>query len=79
MAMFGFFAFNSILELMYYHKVPALPPQLDYVSIILAFAIEGLIFQWHLEGRKPIDHQVSFITVIIAKVKQYEIFYLNYK
>jgi hypothetical protein len=60
MTMFGFFAFNAIFELMYHFKVPALPPQLEYTAAILAFAIEALLFTWHLEGRKPVDVQVSF-------------------
>jgi len=66
MTMFGFFAFNAIFELMYYYKVPALPPQLEYTTAILAFAIEGLLFTWHLEGRQPIDVQVTIIIEFIS-------------
>ena len=58
MTMFAFFAFNAIFELMYHFKVPALPPQLEYVTAIMAYGVEGLLFLWHLEGRPPMDVQV---------------------
>jgi len=58
MIMFGFFAINPIFELMYFYKVPAIPPQLDYVSAIVALVVEGFLFKFHLEGRNHIDHQV---------------------
>ena len=60
MTMFAFFALNAVFELMYHFRVPAMPPQLEYAAAVIAYAIEGLLFLWHLEGRPPMDVQVSF-------------------
>ncbi len=35
-----------------------MPPQLEYAAAIIAYAVEGLLFLWHLEGRPPMDVQV---------------------
>jgi hypothetical protein len=48
MTMFAFFAFNAIFELMSHFNVPAMPPQLEYITAIIAYAVEGLLFLWHL-------------------------------
>jgi hypothetical protein len=59
MTMFAFFALNSIFELMYHFRVPAMPPQLEYAAAAIAYSVEGLLFLWHLEGRPPMDVQVK--------------------
>lgn len=63
MTMFGFFAFNAIFELLYAYQVPGLPPDLDYLTGAIAFAIEGLLFIWHLHGRSHLDTQVHTFLV----------------
>ena len=57
MTMFAFFWFATVFELMYFYKVPAMPPQLDLAAGALAFAVEGVLFLWHLDGRNKIDIQ----------------------
>ena len=39
--MFGFFFLNGVVDLLYHFKVPGLPKGLDYLSAIMAFAMEG--------------------------------------
>ena len=41
MTMFTFFFMNGLVDLLVYFRVPALPRNMDYLSAILAFAIEG--------------------------------------
>ena len=57
MTMFAFFWFATVFELMYFYNVPAMPPQLDLAAGALAFAVEGVLFLWHLDGRNKIDIQ----------------------
>jgi hypothetical protein len=64
MTMFAFFALNSIFELMYHFRVPAMPPQLEYAAAAIAYSVEGLLFLWHLEGRPPMDVQVKIFFLL---------------
>ena len=59
MTMFAFFWFASVFELMYFYNVApgALPPHLDLAAGALAFAVEGVLFLWHLDGRNKLDVQ----------------------
>ena len=63
MTMFAFFWFASVFELMYFYGAPvppsALPPHLDLAAGALAFAVEGVLFLWHLDGRNKLDVQAS--------------------
>ena len=63
MTMFAFFWFASVFELMYFYGAPvppsALPPHLDLAAGALAFAVEGVLFLWHLDGRNKLDVQVG--------------------
>lgn len=64
--MFAFFLINGVVDLLYFYGMPGLPPHLDYLSAILAFAMEGMLFMWHLHGRSPMDIQVhTFLTYAI--------------
>ena len=58
MTMFFFFGLNGVFDVMTQCKVPV-PHDLDYLSGILAMAMEGLIFSYHLHGRSHMDVQVS--------------------
>lgn len=78
MAMFLFFAMNGLTEvIMYrdesrtrlakgsrtYHR---LPPGTDYLSVLVAVFVEGLLFAFHLHGRSALDihvHQLLIITI----------------
>ena len=41
MTMLAFFWLNGVVDLLVHFKVPALPKQIDYMSGVLAFSIEG--------------------------------------
>ena len=58
--MFAFFWFTTIFELLYFYNVPAMPPFLDLATWAIAFAIEGVLFAWHLDGRNRLDIQGNF-------------------
>lgn len=52
--MFFFFGLTGVVDIMIYHKC-SLPPDMDYVSIILAVIVEFVLFKFHLHGRKDLD------------------------
>ena len=56
--MYAFFAIHPVFELGYYWRIEWLPPNLDYMSAILAYAMEAFLFHEHLLGRSSIDIQV---------------------
>ena len=57
--MYAFFAIHPVLELGYYWRIDWIPPNLDYLSAILAYGVEAFLFHEHLLGRGSIDVQVS--------------------
>ena len=57
--MYAFFAIHPVFELGYYWQIDWIPPNLDYLSAILAYAMEAFLFHEHLLGRSGIDIQVS--------------------
>ena len=59
MTMFAFFSFHAFFELMYFYRFPGIPLRMDLVLAATAFAVEGVLFVWHLHGRSPLDVQVS--------------------
>ena len=76
MTMFSFFFLNGLVDLLYHFRVPAMPKQLDYLSAVLAFAMEGVLFLWHLDGRSPLDVQVKYTLLhfFIFEHKQISLF-----
>ena len=56
--MYAFFAIHPVFELGYYWRIDWLPPNLDYMSAILAYVMEAFLFHEHLLGRSSIDIQV---------------------
>jgi len=56
--MFSFFLFNALVDLVYFYRPRMLPENLDYMTAIFGFCIEGFLFSWHLHGRSDIDIQV---------------------
>ena len=64
--MYAFFALHPAMELLYYHKVQPLPPNLDYLAAILAFAIEAFLFHEHLHGRSQMDVQLHEYLILIV-------------
>lgn len=52
--MFFYFGFTGIMDILVYFKAP-LPPDMDYVSMLMALMCEGLLFKFHLHGRTDLD------------------------
>nr|XP_045598378.1 transmembrane protein 45B-like [Procambarus clarkii] len=65
MTMFFFFGLNGAMDILGHYGAP-LPKDLDYVSAILAFLIEGFLFLYHLHGRTPMDVQVHMYLVYVV-------------
>ena len=66
--MYAFFAIHPVFELGYYWRIDWLPPNLDYMSAILAYAMEAFLFHEHLLGRSSIDIQVRTKKLMLSKV-----------
>ncbi|CAL4219691.1 unnamed protein product, partial [Meganyctiphanes norvegica] len=60
MTMFFFFGLSGVMDLLNHYQFP-FPPDLDYVSAVLAFTMEGLLFFYHLHGRAGVDVQVHML------------------
>ncbi|XP_021378972.1 transmembrane protein 45B-like [Mizuhopecten yessoensis] len=67
--MFFFFGLTGVMDLLLYFRFPVLR-DLDYVSMIFAVVVEGILFKFHLHGRDGIDVLVHTLLVytIIANV-----------
>ncbi|KAG7159644.1 Transmembrane protein 45B-like [Homarus americanus] len=65
MTMFFFFGLNGAVDMITHYRVP-LPPDMDFVSSILALGMEALIFFYHLHGRNPMDIQVHMLLVYVV-------------
>ncbi|XP_068224263.1 transmembrane protein 45B-like isoform X1 [Palaemon carinicauda] len=57
MTMYSFFGMSGAFDILVFRGLRA-PPNLDYITLIIAFAIEALLFGYHLHGRTPLDIQV---------------------
>ena len=45
---------NSVVDILVHYKAP-IPPNMDYISLALSVASEGLLFKFHVHGRKDLD------------------------
>lgn len=63
--MFFFFGITGVVDVLVFYRAP-LPPDIDYVSNILAFMVEWLLFKFHLHGRTQLD--VLLHTLLIYAV-----------
>lgn len=61
-AMYSFFCLNGALDLLYHYHAP-LPPNLDYITASVSFAMEAILFSFHLHGRTPMDKQVPLTLI----------------
>ena len=64
--MYFFFGFSGVVDILVFYRAP-LPPDTDYVSSMLAFLAEGLLFRFHLHGRSELDvmlHMLLFYTIV---------------
>ena len=63
MLMFFYYAINAIADLAVFYKVRYIPPNIDYLSAILAIFNEGFLFANHLHGRKMLDIKLHMCLV----------------
>eukprot|EP00095_Tigriopus_kingsejongensis_P000905 maker-scaffold186_size273091-snap-gene-1.30 protein:Tk00905 transcript:maker-scaffold186_size273091-snap-gene-1.30-mRNA-1 annotation:"hypothetical protein DAPPUDRAFT_301897" len=63
--MFTFFGIHGVVDMFIAHGARSIPRGLDYLSGALAFAIEAVLFIWHLHGRSPMDVQVHTLLVYL--------------
>ena len=70
--MYAFFAIHPVFELGYYWQIDWIPPNMDYLSAILAYAMEAFLFHEHLHGRSSIDVQVNRFAKKKSKYKNYK-------
>lgn len=61
--MYAGFFICAIVEILIHFNVH-LPERLDHICLSLAYIIEGLLFQYHLDGRDPLDVQLHVLLVI---------------
>lgn len=62
--MFFYFGFTGIIDLLVYYKAP-LPPDMDYISYLMAVMCEGLLFKFHLHGRTDLDVLVHTLLLYV--------------
>lgn len=63
-SMFSAFILLAIVEGMEFMKLP-IPPKLGYATAFLAFAIEGILFSFHLHGRNSIDVTIHKLLIYV--------------
>ncbi|XP_059166387.1 transmembrane protein 45B-like [Physella acuta] len=63
--MYFFFLVSGIVDIVMHYGAP-LPPGTDYVAVALAFAVEGLLFYYHLHGREIVDIQIHLLLVYVV-------------
>ena len=52
--MFFMFGLTGVVDILIHYKAP-IPPNMDYISMAIFLASEGLLFTFHLHGRKDLD------------------------
>lgn len=62
--MFAFFGISGVIDILMHHGAP-LPKSTDYVFNLLCFAVEGLLFMFHLHGRSMLDKAIHHILVYV--------------
>ncbi|KAK3103415.1 hypothetical protein FSP39_019039 [Pinctada imbricata] len=66
--MFFFFGMSAGIDLLLHYKVSCIPKDLDYIALLLAVSIEGLLFHFHLHGRNELDvrlHTFLIYTIVL--------------
>ena len=64
--MFFFFGISGVVDILVFYRAP-LPPDIDYVSAVLALVVEWLLFRFHLHGRTELDvmlHTLLIYTIV---------------
>ncbi|OWF43519.1 transmembrane protein 45B-like [Mizuhopecten yessoensis] len=71
MTMFAFFGISGMCDVIAHYKRGFVPPNIDYVAIILAFLVEALLFNFHLHGRSSLDatiHSLLVYTILSSAI-----------
>ncbi|XP_064602003.1 transmembrane protein 45B-like [Liolophura sinensis] len=63
--MYAYFGFNALTELLVHFKAP-LPRNTEYVTLAMAFMVEGLLFKFHLHGRSQLDVLVHTLLLYVV-------------
>ncbi|XP_064602130.1 transmembrane protein 45B-like [Liolophura sinensis] len=63
--MFAYFGFNGVIDLLQHFKAP-LPRDTEYVTLAMAFMVEGLLFKFHLHGRTQLDILVHTLLLYVV-------------
>ncbi|XP_064615521.1 transmembrane protein 45B-like [Liolophura sinensis] len=63
--MFAYFGFNGVIDLLQHFKAP-LPRDTEYVTLAMAFMVEGLLFKFHLHGRSQLDVLVHTLLLYVV-------------
>ena len=48
------FCLTGVVDILHHYQAP-IPPNMDYISMALATASEGILFKFHTHGRKDLD------------------------
>lgn len=60
-----FYMFSGIVDVLTNSGFP-LPPGTDYVALFFAVAVEGLLFNFHLHGRPPLNVMVHTMLIYVT-------------
>ncbi|KAL3221486.1 hypothetical protein MRX96_029383 [Rhipicephalus microplus] len=60
--MYAFFLLNGVVDVLYNAGLP-LPPNTDYVVLLIATASEGLLFHFYLQGKPLLDVMIHTLLV----------------
>jgi len=67
MALITLFWCQGIFEVMVHNRIN-LPPNLNYITSIVAFAFEAYIFSQHLHGREMVDTKMHVTIILLAAI-----------
>ena len=70
-AMYGFFAFSGLVEVLNFYKLTHLSREAEYTVLAAAFGSEGMLFYFHLHGRDMFDvriHTILFLVIFMTAI-----------
>lgn len=68
-SMYGFFALSGLVEVLNFYKLTYFSQELEFITLAVAFGIEGMLFFFHLQGRNMFDvriHTILFVIIFIT-------------
>ncbi|KAI1288383.1 Transmembrane protein 45B [Halotydeus destructor] len=66
LAIYFFFTINGLADMAAHRGTAWVPAGSDYVSLALAFFVQGVLFVFHLHGRVPIDVRVHQLHILLT-------------